>query len=131
MKRTTALGTAVVGMLAGGLSSCRGEDREFDCSAQQEAFEAAFADDGVLLDAITEDYSYPMAMVLSETGLQRLLNGLVGADVPFASRLNIGPYAINFIPKAAPVIEIAEVPNCRKCVLFSLAFDFQIEDGDG
>ena len=130
MKRTTALGTAVVGMLAGGLSSCRGEDREFDCSAQQEAFEAAYADDGVLLDKVTEDNTYPMAMVLSEEGLQRLLNGLVGADVPFASKLNIGPFSINFVPKAAPVIEMSEVPNCSKCVLFSLDYNFGLLDGD-
>ena len=135
MKRTTALRTATLGlagMLAGGLSSCRGEDVEFDCASQQANFEASFADDGILLETLPEVSSYPMAMVFSEVGLQNLLNGLVGADIPFASKLNVGPYSLNFFPLATPVIEIVNVPNCPgKCVLFSLDFDFQIEDDGG
>ncbi len=131
MKRTTVLGTACIGMLAGALPSCRGEDREFDCASQQEAFEAAYADDGILLPEITDDASYPMAMVLSEEGIQRLLNGLVGNDVPFASDLPLGPISIGFAPSSTPVIQIVKVPNCTRCVLFSLDFNFQIEDGGG
>lgn len=134
MKRKTALRTATIGfagMLAGGLSSCRGDDPEFDCSAQQDKFEASYADDGILLPDLTVSPSYPMAMVFSEVGIQRLLNGLVGSDVPFASKLNIGPYSLNFFPTATPVIEIVKVPNCAQCVLFSLDFDFQIEAEDG
>ncbi len=135
MKRTTALQTATIGlagMLAGGLSSCRGEDVEFDCASQQENFEAAYADDGILLETLPDVSSYPMAMVFSELGLQNLLNGLVGSDVPFASKLNIGPYGINFFPLGAPTIEIVEIKNCPgQCILFSLDYDVQVEDEDG
>ena len=134
MKRKTALRTATIGfagMLAGGLSSCRGDDPEFDCSAQQTKFEESYAGDGILLPDLTVSPSYPMAMVFSEVGIQRLLNGLVGSDVPFASKLNIGPYSLNFFPTTTPVIEIVKVPNCAQCVLFSLDFDFQIEAEDG
>ena len=134
MKRTT-LGTACFGVLAGGLlslaTSCRGDDIEFDCSSQQEAFQDAFKDDGKLLPDLTESTSYPMAMVLSEEGIQKLLNGLVGGNVPFASKLNIGPYGLNFFPKTTPVIQIIRVPNCSTCVLFSLDFNFQLEDEGG
>jgi len=136
MKRTTALGTACIGTLAGLLASlavpaCRGEDVEFDCSSQQQAFTDAFADDGELLTDITESDSYPMAMVLSEAGIQKLLNGLVGSNVPFASKLQIGPYGLNFFPQTTPVIEIVKVPGCSSCVLFSLDFNFQLEAEDG
>ena len=136
MKRTTALGTACIGTLAGLLASlavpaCRGDDVELDCSSQQQAFTDAFADDGELLPSISESSLYPMAMVLSEAGIQNLLNGLVGGDVPFASKLNIGPYGLNFVPQGTPVIQIVKVPNCSSCVLFSLDFNFQLEDGDG
>lgn len=134
MKRTTALRTVTIGiagMLAGGLTSCRGEDIKFDCTDQQMNFEAAYADDGVLLETLPDLHSYPMALVFSETGLQRLLNGLVGNDIPFASKLNVGPYSLNFVPLDTPVIEIVKQSNCSKCILFSLDFDFQIEAEDG
>ncbi len=134
MKQAT-LGTACIGLLAGGLvslaTSCRGDDIEFDCSSQQQAFTDAYADDGKLLPTIADSNSYPMAMVLSEEGIQRLVTGLVGSDVPFASRLDIGPYGLNFFPKTTPVIQIVRVENCASCVLFSLDFNFQLEDGDG
>ncbi len=138
MKRTTALRTAttgffgLTGMLAGGLASCRGEDREFDCASQQEAFAASYADDGVLLPELPNIASYPMALVLSEEGIQRLINGLVGGNVPFASTLGVGPYGIEFVPLATPLVEIIKTSGCSRCVLFSLDFDFQLnaEDGD-
>ncbi len=133
MTPPTALGPTGLAMLLGVAlcSACRGDDRELDCSAQAEAFAAAYADDGVLLPDIAESTSYPMAMVLSEEGVNRLLTGVVGGNVPFASVLNVGPFSLRFIPQSVPTIAIVPVPNCPRCVLFSVDFDFQIENDDG
>jgi hypothetical protein len=60
--------------------------------------------------------SFPMAMVFSELGLQNLLNGLVGSDVPFASKLNVGPYGINFFPLGRPHHRDRQRPQLPRAV---------------
>lgn len=123
-----ALCTAGIGALTGG---CPGpEPAAFDCEDQEAAFQASFKDDGVLLPEIPDRNSFPMAMVLSEQGINNLLTGVVGGKVPFASKLSLGLIDIDFTPVTAPVISIEPVPNCSRCVLFSLDFDFQLKDGE-
>lgn len=131
MNTKTALGTLCIGALSGGLTACPGpEPAAFDCEDQAAAFEASYKDDGVLLAEIPDRPSFPMAMVLSEQGINNLLTGVVGGKVPFASKLSLGLIDIDFTPVSAPVISIVKVPNCSRCVLFSLDFDFQLKDGE-
>ncbi len=131
MNIKTHLGTICIGALAGSLTACPGPEPEaFDCEAQEEAFQASYADDGVLLPEIPDSASFPMALVLSEQGINNLLTGVVGGNVPFASDLNLGLVEISFTPIEAPTISIVKVPNCSRCVLFHVDFSFQIQTGD-
>lgn len=124
--------TCCIGALAGSLvAACPGPEPEaFDCEAQDEAFRASYADDGVLLPEIPDKPSFPMALVLSEVGINTLLTGVVGGNVPLASDLDLGLLRIAFEPVAKPTISIVKVPNCARCVLFHVDFAFQIETGD-
>ncbi len=112
------------------LSACRGADREFDCSYQAERFEAAAEKEGVLLSVVAETFTYPLAMMISEEGINRLLGGVVGDDVPFASEMQLGPARVKFTPLTAPVIDVVSIPTCNQCVLFSLEFKFGVVQGD-
>ena len=63
MNIKTHLGTICIGALAGSLTACPGPEPEaFDCEAQEEAFQASYADDGVLLPEIPDSASFPMAL---------------------------------------------------------------------
>lgn len=135
MNNKTSLGTICVAALAGslcaGLTGCPGpEPAAFDCDAQEEAFRASYADDGVLLPEIPDKPSYPMALVLSEQGINNLLLGVVGGNIPFASDLDLGLVQIRFEPLEAPTLSIIKVPNCARCVLFHVDFAFQIQTGE-
>jgi len=131
MNIKTHLGTICIGALAGSLVACPGPAPEaFDCDAQEEAFRASYADDGVLLPEIPDKNSYPMALVLSEQGINNLLTGVVGGNIPFASDLNLGLVEIKFVPIEAPTISIVKVPNCSRCVLFHVDFSFQLQTGE-
>ena len=79
MNIKTALGTICIGALAGSLVACPGpEPAAFDCETQDEAFMASYADDGVLLPEIPDKTTFPMALVLSEVGINNLLTGING-----------------------------------------------------
>jgi hypothetical protein len=134
MNRKPSFGAACAAVLSASAcdGSCvRGEEPEFDCAAQAEAFEASYADDGKLLPEIPDRQSFPMAMVLSEDGINRLITGVVGGKVPFASTVDLGPVGLQFTPSAEPVIEIAKVPNCARCVKFKVDFYFTLIDNQG
>ncbi|MCA9659489.1 MAG: hypothetical protein KC486_14175 [Myxococcales bacterium] len=112
------------------LSACRGDDREFDCSYQAERFAEAAEKEGVLLDAVADVGTYPMAMMISEDGINRLLGGVVGDEIPFASEMQLGPTQVKFTPTSTPTIDVASVPTCAQCVLFSLDFKFGVVQGE-
>ncbi|MCB9701843.1 MAG: hypothetical protein H6711_08125 [Myxococcales bacterium] len=122
--------TVAASTLALSLSSCRGLDRSFDCSYQAERFEAVVDKEGILLADVTDIGTYPMALMVSEEGVNRLLNGVVGSKVPFASTMQLGPLLVEFTPSSTPVIDIASIPTCSQCVLFSLEFEFGVVQGD-
>lgn len=108
-------------------SCIRGDDPTLDCDARTEEFEDAVAEEGVLLDAIPESASFPMALVISEEGINKLLTGVVGGNnTPFASKLPLGPVEIQFTPTSDPVIDFISVPGCSKCVVFTLDFSFEL-----
>jgi hypothetical protein len=133
MNLKTALGTFCLGMFAGcDTASCvRGADPTLDCTVQSEAFMASYADDGQLLAEIPDKNTYPMAMVLTEVGLNRLLTENVSGKIPFASSLPFGPLELKFTPTSEPKILIERVKYCSQCILFTVDFSFGLLDGDG
>lgn len=133
MNRKSALGTFCLGMLAGcDTASCvRGEDTSLDCTVQSEAFMASYAGQGELLADIPDQRSYPMALVLTETGLNKLLTETVGGKVPFDSQVPIGPLQLNFNATSDPRIFIERIPYCGRCVVFKVDFSFGLINNDG
>jgi hypothetical protein len=127
---TAAAGFALAASVSLSLASCRGLDQTFSCEVQAERFEAVVSEEGEILPALAEVGIFPMAMMVSEQGVNDLLNGVVGKKVPFASTLSIGPLKIEFEPSSEPVIDIASVPGCAQCVLISLEFEFAVGQGE-
>lgn len=123
------IGGASFGLLAASFAGgCRGEDVYFDCEDQEAAFRAVAATEGHLLDSTPKGEPYPVAIKLSEDGLNRLLEGVVGQDVPFTGELPFvwfsGPGTLKFEATTAPVIELESLEGCPTCVQYS--FDFNV-----
>ncbi|MBL9102553.1 MAG: hypothetical protein JNL82_16490 [Myxococcales bacterium] len=133
MNLKTALGTFCLGMFAGcDTASCiRGPDAELDCTNQSEAFRDAYEGDGQILEAIPDAQWYPMAMVLTEAGINELLTGNVGGKVPFNSAVPLGPLSLDFATTGVPEILIQRVPGCGRCILFKVDFQFGLLNADG
>lgn len=123
-----ALGGATLGLIAALTSGgCRGEDVYFDCEDQEVVFRDAAAREGQLLTPTPKGAPYPVALKLSEDGLNRLLEGVVGQDVPFTGQLPFvwfsGPGTLNFEASSAPVIELESLEGCPTCVQYSIDFN--------
>ncbi len=125
-----AVPTVVATTFALSLTACRGDDIEFDCTYQAERFAAAVEKEGVLLPEVTDIDTYPLAMMISEDGINRLLGGVVGDEIPFASEMQLGPTKVKFTPTATPVIDVVSIPTCNQCVLFSIEFKFGVVQGN-
>lgn len=126
-----ALGRLGLFALAFGLGcsvyDCRGGDPPpLNCEDRLEQYEAVAAGEGLLLDAIPDSANFPMALTISEEGVNKLLFGVTGKEPPFASDLDLGLGKMRFTPTSTPVVELASVPNCARCILFSLDFTFEI-----
>jgi hypothetical protein len=106
---------------------CRGEDVYFDCDDAEVAFREIAASEGALLDPTPMGEPYPVALKFSEDGLNRLLEGVVGQDVPFTGELPFvwfsGPGTLNFEATSAPVIELESLEGCPTCVQYSMDFN--------
>jgi hypothetical protein len=120
-----ALG-AVLGSLAAG--GCRGPDEswDYDCATQEPKFRSAAEGEGMLLASVPNGGPYPVAIKLSEQGINELLQGVVGQDVPFTGELPFvwytGPGKLQFEATTKPVIELESLEGCPTCVQYS--FDF-------
>ncbi|KIG17245.1 hypothetical protein DB30_03558 [Enhygromyxa salina] len=125
---------AVVGVLAA-TGGCRGDDIYFDCEYQETAFRADAAREGALLDPIPNGGPYPVAIKFSEVGVNKLLDGVVGQDVPFTGQLPFvwytGPATLFFEATSAPVIELESLEGCATCVQYSFDFDAQMFGPNG
>ncbi|HLT35117.1 MAG TPA: hypothetical protein VK034_02505, partial [Enhygromyxa sp.] len=106
---------------------CRGEDVYFDCEDQEAAFRAVAEREGHLLAPTPQGEPYPVALKFSEQGLNRLLEGVVGQDVPFTGELPFvwfsGPGTLQFSAMTAPVIELESLEGCPTCVQYSIDFN--------
>jgi hypothetical protein len=115
----------VAALTAGG---CRGEDVYFDCEDQEAKFRDIADDEGELLSPTPMGEPYPVAIKFSEDGLNRLLEGVVGQDVPFTGELPFvwfsGPSTLHFEATTPPLIELESLEGCPTCVQYS--FDFNV-----
>lgn len=117
---------------AGLLWGCRGEDLTQDCETRgQEFFRRTEQEAKPLLSPVPAKGPYPVALQLTEEGVNRLLGGaVVDQDVPFTGTVPLGPAQASFEPEGDPVIEFADLPGCRNCILFSLAFGIDLASGN-
>ena len=122
----------VAALTAGG---CRGEDLYFDCGEQETKFRDVADDEGQLLDPTPQGEPYPVALKFSEEGLNRLLEGVVGQDVPFTGELPFvwfsGPGTLHFEATSTPVIELESLEGCPTCVQYSLDFNVVLIGANG
>ncbi|RMG96207.1 MAG: hypothetical protein D6705_11855 [Deltaproteobacteria bacterium] len=112
-------------------TGCRGEDLSFDCDYQSERFAEEAAAEGALRDAPPEGGPYPVAVVVSETGLDRLVKAVVGEDIPFAGNVPLAGFDASFEPKGEPQVRILDVPGCVDCVFFDVEFYLSLADTGG
>jgi hypothetical protein len=132
------MGGAVLGTVVGTLAAaggCRGDDIYFDCEYQETEFRADAAREGMLLDPIPQGGPYPVAIKFSEVGVNKLLEGVVGQDVPFTGELPFvwytGPVTLFFEATSQPVIELESLEGCPTCVQYSFDFDVQMFSTNG
>lgn len=132
------LGGAALGGLAATLvapAGCRGDDKYWDCDYQAEQFEATVDSRNPLLDPIPNGEPYPVAIKFSEEGVNKLLQGVVGQDVPFTGQLPFvwynGPAILEFQATTQPVIELESLEGCPTCVQYSFEFNTQMYAVDG
>lgn len=119
-----AAGTLAIG--------CRGEDVSQDCEIRgQEFFRRTEQEVTPLLSPVPDRGPYPVALQLTEEGVNRLLGGAItDQDVPFTGNLPLGPAQASFEPTGEPIIEFADLPGCRNCILFSLEFGIDLASGN-
>lgn len=120
---------AIASVLALG---CRGEDLSNDCDYQgQVYFQTVEGEVTDLLSPVPDRGPYPVALQLTEEGINRLLGGAVAdQEVPFAGTLPLGFATAEFEPTSDPVIELTDLPTCRRCILFNLQFNIDLYSGD-
>ncbi len=111
---------------------CRGDDIANDCENQgQEFFRRTEAETKPLLSPVPARGPYPVALQLTEDGVNRLLGGAVAnEEVPFSGTVELAFATSHFEPESDPVIEFADVPGCRNCILFSLDFNISLLSGN-
>lgn len=131
LARPARLGT-LLGALGLATLGCRGTDISNDCELQGQAFfQQTQTEVSDLLSPVPDRGPYPVALQLTEEGVNRLLGGAVAnQDVPFSGTLPLGPATADFEPESEPVIEFASIPGCRSCILFKLDFGISLYSGN-
>ncbi len=122
----------VAASLGGCADGCRGEDISIDCETRgQEFFRQSEREATPLVSPVPTKGPFPVALQLTEEGVRRLLGGAVtNQQVPFAGVLPLGPATAVFEPESDPLLQFADIPGCRNCILFSLDFGIQLISGN-
>ncbi len=124
-----SLGIVLLGL---GLTGCRGKDISFDCENQRQRLnDRADAEEQDLVDVPTKG-PYPVALQISTDGINRLLLSVIDEDVPFTGSvpfglLPSGPADAKFSPTSVPVLRFEPTAGCRRCVVFHLDFNVQLD----
>jgi hypothetical protein len=122
--------TAVLSLVA--TAGCRGKDISFDCENQRGKFdERAFDEELPLAPEIPTAGPWPVAMQLTEPGVNKLLASVIDEDVPFSGSVPFGvlpqgPADAMFAPTSAPELRLDPVKGCDHCVVFHLDFGVQL-----
>ncbi len=114
------------------LAGCRGEDISFDCENQAMAFLERQADESPPLVApIPEDGPVPVAVSLTEEGVNRLLKAVISENAtPFAGDIPIITANASFMPEGDPTIEFGSVNGCPHCVLMNVDFGITLTNNN-
>jgi hypothetical protein len=132
-QRRKLLSLGLLGGLGIGASvaGCRGPDLAYDCDVQRTAFYEAATEEAVLKGWIPDEGPYAMSLSFSESGINKLLESLLSADIPFAGEFNSGTLNLQFTPEEAPNIEIIDAPGCDNCVRYTIKFAVDGLSGGG
>lgn len=121
-----ALSGAALGLVAAS-GGCRGPEVFLDCEESAELFLEAADEEGRLMSPVPKGGPYPVAIKFSEKGLNTLLEGVVGQDVPFTGELPFvwfsGPGKLHFEATSDPVLELESLEGCPTCVQYSMDFN--------
>lgn len=126
------LATAAVCLSLGAATGCRGKDISFDCENQRGRFdERAFEEELPLAAEVPAKGPWPVAMQLTEDGVNKLLASIIDEDVPFSGSVPFGvlpqgPADAMFSPTSAPELRLDAVKGCKTCVVFHLDFGVQL-----
>jgi len=127
------LGAAAASLVTA--AGCRGDDIYFDCEYQAEQFRETADGEGLLLDDVPKGDPFPVAIKFSEIGVNKLLEGVVGQDVPFTGELPFvwfsGPGTLELEATTAPVLELEALEGCPTCVQYSFDFNCILYDAGG
>lgn len=128
---TALLYTLALGAVACDPTCFRGPPGELDCTDRAAAFEATAAKEGLLLDAIPDKASFPMALVISEAGIAELLQSVTSDTNPIAGgNLQLFGLNLKIIPNKTEVELTSELDKCSRCVIFSVDFTMEaVTDG--
>ncbi len=129
----------LAGLALGAIASlwgCRGEDVSFDCENQAMNFLRTIDQEDRELRGIPEKGPYPVAMTITAESLNRLVEGIIDDDVPFAGTVPFGvlpegPGEASFEATDAPTIVIRDVVGCKRCVILKVDFGVRLDqEGD-
>lgn len=129
---SSLVAAAAVCLSLGATAGCRGKDISFDCENQRGKFDdRALTEELPLSAEIPAKGPWPVAMQLTEAGVNKLLASVVDEDVPFTGSVPFGvlpqgPADAMFSPTSTPVLRLDAVKGCRNCVVFHLDFGVQL-----
>jgi len=133
--RLARLGGLALGLMAS-VGGCRGEDVSIDCENQTMAFLREVDGEDRQLRDIPESGPFPVTMTITEDSLNRLVEGIIDDEVPFAGSVPFGvlpegPGEAEFEASGVPNVIIREVVGCRRCVVLRVNFGVRLDqEGD-
>ena len=98
----------------------------YDCQSQRANYQYAESQEGILIDQIPNQGPYPMAMVLSQDAVNKLLWEMLDHELPPISVTDpITTLTLTAYPEL-PMIQIESVNNCHGCVITDMNFGIEV-----